>query len=56
MVGKAPWALQTDAVKRIGIFLFNPFTPKFERYILPTFHRELNKWYYENLVEQSFSV
>ena len=35
---------------------FNPFTPKLKKYILSTFHRERYKWYYENLVVQSFSV
>ena len=32
----------------------NHFTPKFEKYILPTFYREMYKWC--NLVVQSFFV
>ena len=37
-------------------YLINPFTPKFKKYILPTFHTEMYKWCNENLVVQSFFI
>ena len=32
------------------VLTFNPFTPKFEKYILTTFYGEMYKWWNENLV------
>ena len=40
----------STAVLRYSSPSVNPFTPKFEKYILPTFYRELHMWRNENLV------
>ena len=37
-------------------FGLTPFTPNFKKYILPTFYRELYKWWIENLLVQSFFI
>ena len=49
------WGLSPSCRENVAVLAeVNLFAPKSKKYFLPTLYRETYKWYYENLVVQSF--